>query len=59
MPDLAAHLGHCKFHNCSHLHEPHCPVRDAASADPPLISPIRYSIYADLHDELTQANRTW
>ena len=59
MPDLAVHLGHCKFHNCTHLHEPHCPVRDAASADPPMISPIRYSIYADLHDELTQANRAW
>jgi len=59
MPDLATHLGHCKFHNCSHLHEPNCPVRDAASADPPLISPIRYSIYQDLHSELTAAANAW
>ncbi len=34
MPDLRAHLGHCRFANCSHLHEPDCGVRaHVASAD--------------------------
>mgnify|MGYP002713065074 CR=1 FL=1 len=32
MPDFAAHLGDCRFHNCSHRHEPGCGVR--AALDP-------------------------
>ena len=26
MPDLRAHLGHCRFYNCLHRHEPGCGV---------------------------------
>jgi ribosome biogenesis GTPase / thiamine phosphate phosphatase len=37
MPDLKAHMGQCRFYNCSHLHEPGCGVRahlqDDASAN--------------------------
>jgi ribosome biogenesis GTPase len=29
MPDIDAHADHCRFHNCSHVHEPDCGVRDA------------------------------
>ena len=29
MPDIAIHADHCKFHNCSHVHEPDCGVRQA------------------------------
>jgi ribosome biogenesis GTPase / thiamine phosphate phosphatase len=51
MPDLAAHLGQCRFHNCSHLHEPGCGVRAAAEAGE--IAPSRWRIYGELHAELS------
>jgi ribosome biogenesis GTPase len=57
MPDLSRHLGHCKFYNCTHLHEPGCAlisqVNSASSAFP--ISNLRYKIYTELHAELSQA----
>ena len=52
MPDFAAALGHCKFHNCSHRHEPGCGVRDAMARGE--ISPTRQRIYSELFDELSQ-----
>ncbi len=60
MPDLAQHLGHCKFYNCTHLHEPGCGVRahvifeakSASSWDE--ISARRYEIYSGLFAELSQ-----
>jgi len=50
MPDFAAALGHCKFHNCSHRHEPHCGVREAMVRGE--ISPTRQRIYVELYEEL-------
>ena len=52
MPDYAAALGHCRFHNCSHRHEPGCGVREAAARGE--ISPTRQRIYGELFDELSQ-----
>ena len=52
MPDFAAALGHCRFHNCSHRHEPGCGVRDAMARGD--ISPTRVRIYEELFDELSQ-----
>ncbi len=52
MPDFAAVLGHCRFHNCSHRHEPGCGVRDAMARGE--ISPTRVRIYEELFDELSQ-----
>ena len=61
MPDLRAHAGHCRFYNCSHLHEPGCGVTAAVEGQGPAgtgsISPNRYKIYSDLHAELAQAPR--
>lgn len=55
MPDLAAHLGECRFYNCTHLHEPGCAVRDAVDAGEPAgISAHRYRLYGDLFAELSQ-----
>lgn len=57
MPDLAAHADHCRFYNCSHLHEPGCAVIAACKApggDNP-ISPERYRIYTELFSELSQS----
>ena len=56
MPDLRAHVGGCKFYNCTHLHEPGCGVLDAVKNGPSAggISASRYKIYSDLFAELSQ-----
>ena len=50
MPDVATHLGACRFYNCSHRHEPGCGVRRAA--DEGLIAATRWQIYRALFEEL-------
>ena len=50
-PDFAAALGHCRFHNCTHRHEPGCGVRDALARGE--IAETRYRIYGELFDELS------
>lgn len=59
MPDLAAHAAGCKFHNCSHLHEPGCAVLAALSQDGHAggITARRHDIYRALHKELSGAPR--
>ena len=56
MPDFKAHLGNCKFYNCTHLHEPGCGVIAATTLDPAEggITPMRYRIYKELFAELSQ-----
>lgn len=59
MPDLQAHAQDCRFHNCSHRHEPGCGVLtelnvpERASA----ISASRYRIYTELFEELSRPPR--
>ena len=58
MPDLKAHLGECKFYNCTHLHEPGCGVIAAlATQGGGGITPSRYRIYRELFAELSQPER--
>jgi len=59
MPDLKPHVAHCKFYNCSHLHEPGCGVISAVNStdSPDGISANRYKIYSDLYAELKQMRR--
>ena len=52
MPDLAAAMGHCRFHNCSHRHEPGCGVLEAMGRGE--ISPTRQRIYGELFEELSR-----
>jgi len=56
MPDIAAHASHCKFYNCTHLHEPGCGVIDALKigSGEDGISANRYKIYSELFAELSQ-----
>ncbi len=64
MPDIAQHLGQCKFYNCTHLHEPGCGVRQNLLAEgdleekpgvsPYKISARRYQNYSNLFAELSQ-----
>ncbi len=51
MPDFAAHMGGCRFNNCSHRHEPGCGVRAAVERGE--ISPNRVRIYEALYEELS------
>ena len=52
MPDVARHLGSCRFYNCTHRREPGCGVVQAA--DEGLISPSRWRIYGELFEELSR-----
>lgn len=53
MPDMKPHVAHCKFYNCTHLHEPGCGVQAAVQRG--AISASRYKLYGLLFAELTQA----
>ena len=57
MPDLAQHADHCRFYNCTHLHEPGCAVIAAGRQGDgdAAISPERYRIYSELFAELSQS----
>ena len=59
MPDLKPHIGHCKFYNCTHLHEPGCSILDAIASvetkNP--VSAARHKIYSELFAELSQPER--
>jgi ribosome biogenesis GTPase / thiamine phosphate phosphatase len=57
MPDFSAHMGNCKFYNCTHLHEPGCGVMAAVGAGEEGITPSRYRIYQELFAELSQPPR--
>jgi ribosome biogenesis GTPase len=46
MPDLAAHLGACRFGDCVHRDEPACAVR--AAVERGAIDPARYAFYLEL-----------
>ena len=56
MPDFKAHAQHCKFYNCTHLHEPGCGViaELKLGASPIKISANRYRLYSELFAELSQ-----
>lgn len=55
MRDFQPLLGHCRFHNCSHTHEPGCAVREAVEREQaPRISAQRYRIYQDILEELSR-----
>jgi ribosome biogenesis GTPase len=51
MPDIAAHLGECRFYNCTHRQEPGCGVREAFKRGD--IAQARYVQYGELFDELS------
>jgi ribosome biogenesis GTPase / thiamine phosphate phosphatase len=55
MPDISAHLGNCKFYNCTHLHEPGCGVIAAVKSAPGVddICARRFRLYGELFAELS------
>ncbi|MGL4996999.1 MAG: ribosome small subunit-dependent GTPase A, partial [Deefgea sp.] len=53
MPDMARHLGQCRFHNCRHRQEPGCAIHAAISDG--TIANERLVFLQRLQDELTAA----
>lgn len=47
-PEFRDLLGQCKFHNCLHINEPHCAVKNAVEEDQ--ISPSRYYSYLSMFE---------
>jgi ribosome biogenesis GTPase len=56
-PEFRPFLGHCKFQDCSHGHEPNCAVRSAVESGQ--ISRERYESFLKLREELSEAEHTW
>jgi ribosome biogenesis GTPase len=54
MPDLRVQVEHCRFYNCTHLHEPGCGVLAAVGRPVDGIAESRHRIYRELHAELSQ-----
>lgn len=48
-PEFAELLEHCRFHNCLHLNEPDCAVREALEAG--RIAPSRYDSYLSILED--------
>jgi len=53
-PDFGAHIGQCRFDDCSHRREPGCAVRAALEAGE--IEPTRYDSYLRLYEKASQVN---
>jgi ribosome biogenesis GTPase len=52
-PEIAELAQRCRFHDCSHAHEPGCAVRDALATGG--IDPGRYASYLKLRKEDEEA----
>ena len=54
--DFAPYLGRCQFHDCAHLKEPGCAVREALTRGE--LEPTRYDSYVRLY-EMAKQIKTW
>ena len=52
-PDLAPYVNACKFHDCTHDHEPGCAIKDAVERG--RIHPERYESYLHILESLQEA----
>ncbi|MAC85992.1 MAG: ribosome small subunit-dependent GTPase A [Flavobacteriales bacterium] len=48
-PEILRLKGQCKFHNCKHVNEPKCAVKDAVAVDE--IHPVRYESYLSILED--------
>lgn len=54
-PEMQSRMGECKFHNCAHINEPKCAIKEAVEEGE--ISISRYENYVDMyHDENLEKN---
>ncbi|MDD6643046.1 MAG: ribosome small subunit-dependent GTPase A [Faecousia sp.] len=55
-PDFAPYLGHCRYHDCAHIHEPDCAVLRALQEGK--IEPTRHASYVRLYESAKEI-RLW
>ena len=55
-PDFAPYLGHCRYHDCAHIHEPDCAVLRALHEGK--IEPTRHASYVRLYESAKEI-RLW
>lgn len=55
-PDFAPYLGTCRYHDCAHIHEPDCTVRQALQEGK--LEPTRYASYLRLYESAKEI-RLW
>jgi len=48
-PEMRALKGQCKFHNCKHVNEPQCAIKDAVDVEK--IHPVRYDSYLSMLED--------
>lgn len=48
-PEMRALMHECRFNNCTHLHEPHCAIKDAVGRN--VIADWRYANYRNMMDD--------
>ena len=48
-PEMRSLLGHCKFHNCTHIHEPKCAIQAAVESGEIAVS--RFHSYLSMFEE--------
>lgn len=53
-PEMFEVLPLCKFHNCTHISEPHCAVKEAVEKN--TISPERYDSYLKIYNNSDEEN---
>ena len=54
-PEFFPYEGECKYHGCSHIHEPGCAVKEALNQGK--IQRTRYRNYLELYEELKEKKR--
>ena len=48
-PEMRNLMHECKFSNCTHLHEPHCAIKDAVENN--VIADWRYNDYCSMMED--------
>lgn len=54
-PEISSRLGSCRYHNCLHITEPGCSVREAVEKKE--INAIRYRSYTDMIEEIRKSRQ--
>ncbi len=54
-PEMRPYIGKCRYSDCSHTHEPDCPIKQAVDSGD--MAGQRYDSYIDIYNELREKRR--